>query len=208
MSHETNPPTDLRQAETGRLRPAIFLDRDGTVIREVGYLRRPEQVELLPGVGDAICCANRRNIPVILVTNQSAVARGWLTEEVLADIHHQLAVQLARYGARLDGIYYCPHHPEGSRPEYRLACRCRKPEPGLLLRAAADFRLALERSVMIGDKLDDVEAGRRAGTKTILVETGYGARLWAERAPDAPRPDLVAPDLGSAVGWFLETLDH
>ncbi|GAB4252293.1 MAG: D-glycero-beta-D-manno-heptose 1,7-bisphosphate 7-phosphatase [Acidobacteriota bacterium] len=203
-----DPKQNEEATEAGRrpVRPGIFVDRDGTLIREVGYLRAAEDVELLPGAAAAVRRANTLGIPVLLVTNQSAVARGWLTEAELAAIHEHLIGLLRLEGARLDGLYYCPHHPEGVVAEYRTACACRKPSPGLLLRAARDFRLDLSASVMIGDKLIDVEAGRRAGTRTVLVETGYGREQAADPRIAELRPDHRAADLAAAIDWFVGEL--
>lgn len=187
-------------------RPGIFVDRDGTLIREVGYLAAVEEVKLLPGAAAAVRRANTLGIPILLVTNQSAVARGWLTEGALTKIHEHLVRLLRREGARLDGLYYCPHHPDGTVAEYRLVCPCRKPRPGLLLRAARDFRLDLGKSVMIGDKLIDVEAGRRAGTLTVLVETGYGRQQMEDPRFAEMQPDHQAADLAAAVEWYLRRL--
>lgn len=158
------------------LRPAVFLDRDGTIIDDVDYLTRPDQIRLIPGAAAAIRRLNHAGWIVVVVTNQSAVARGMLTEAGLAEIHARLDELLAAEGARIDGYYYCPHHPEAANAAYRRVCECRKPAPGMLLQAAREMRLDLEASVMIGDSLRDLEAGKAAGCKTLmLVRTGHGA---------------------------------
>jgi D-glycero-D-manno-heptose 1,7-bisphosphate phosphatase len=177
------------------LRPALFLDRDGTLVEEVHHLSRPEQIRLLPGASRAVRLANRRAVPVVVVTNQSAVARGLLTEEELGAVHEVLRTALERDGARLDAIYYCPHHREAVIPAYAVDCDCRKPAPGLLLRAARDLGLNLSRGVMIGDRLLDIEAGRRAGCRGVLVRTGYGASEERSLTPSDPQPDRVADDI-------------
>ena len=176
--------------ETESLRPAVFLDRDGTINREVHYLSRPEQLELLPGAGEAIRRLNDLGLPVILVTNQSGVARGYLSEETLQRIHGLLEKMLDEQGAHLDAIYYCPDLPD-------TGSLCRKPEIGMLELAAREHRVDLRRSYVIGDMAKDIEMGRRAGTKTVLVLTGYGPE-----ARGTVQPDHVAGDLAEAVGWI------
>jgi D-glycero-D-manno-heptose 1,7-bisphosphate phosphatase len=183
-------------------RPAVFLDRDGTIVREVEYLRSPRELRLLPHAGEAIRRLNEAGFAVVVVTNQSGIARGLLTEDDLAEIHAVLRRRLARRGARLDAIYSCPHHPAGARREYRRRCRCRKPAPGMLLRAAEDLDLDLAECCAIGDGERDVEAGRRAGCRTVLVRTGYGAETEARLGRDLGA-DHIADDLSGAVEWIL-----
>jgi D-glycero-D-manno-heptose 1,7-bisphosphate phosphatase len=156
------------------MRRAVFIDRDGTINEEKEYLFRTEDFAFIPGVPQAIRQLNEAGFLVIVVTNQSGVARGYYTEEDVHLLHRHIASQLEQYGARVDGWYFCPHHPSG-RGSYALPCRCRKPMPGMLLQAADRHAIDLESSVMIGDKLIDVEAGTAAGCRTILVRTGYGA---------------------------------
>ncbi len=184
-------------------RPAVFLDRDGTIVREVEYLRSPGQLRLLPRAAAAIRLLNRAGLAVVVTTNQSGIARGLLTEKELEEVHAVLRSRLARRGARIDGIYFCPHHPEAARPEYRRRCRCRKPAPGMLLRAARELDLDLGRCFAIGDSARDIEAGRRAGCRAVLVRTGYGAETEArlERELGA---DYVADDMSDAGEWILQ----
>jgi D-glycero-D-manno-heptose 1,7-bisphosphate phosphatase len=181
-------------------RSAVFLDRDGVVVEHVAYLAAPEQVALVPGALDAIAELNRAGVAAVLVTNQSVVARGGCSETELRAIHETLAARLRP--ARLDAIYYCPHLPpdagEPERPPYRVTCDCRKPRPGLLLRAARDLDLDPSRSIMIGDSTSDAEAGRRAGMATALVRTGVAG----EDARYAPA-SLSFDDLAEAVAWWL-----
>lgn len=158
-------------------RPAVFLDRDGTINVEVDYLRRVEDLVLIPGAGRAIARLNRAGYPVIAVTNQSGIARGLLDEPTLKRIHDRLEELLAADGAHLDAIYFCPHHPDHGDVPYRRNCDCRKPAPGLLLRAAEELGLELAGSWVVGDSLRDLEAGRAAGASGILVETGKGVEL-------------------------------
>jgi len=153
---------------------AVFLDRDGVVIRDVGYLRSPAGLRLMPGAARAIRRLNQAGIPVVLVTNQSAVARGWLSLQALDAIHSELKQRLARGGARLDAIYFCPHHSTETVGSFRVECDCRKPNPGMLIRAAQELGFRLSDAVIIGDKPSDLEAGRRAGCRTVLVLSGEG----------------------------------
>jgi D-glycero-D-manno-heptose 1,7-bisphosphate phosphatase len=152
---------------------AVFIDRDGTINVEKDYLYQPDEFEFIPGAERAIHLLNEAGFLVVVVTNQSGVARGYYTEEDVHLLHRHIVAQLEQAGSRVDAWLYCPHHPEG-RGSYALPCRCRKPQPGMLLEAARRFDIDLESSIMIGDKLVDVEAGRAAGCRTILVRTGYG----------------------------------
>ncbi len=166
--------------KTGRR--AVFLDRDGTIIYDRGYLRDPEQVQLLPGAGEALSRLRKEGFYLVLVSNQSGIGRGLMTSEDLKQVHRRLVTLLAKHSVRLDGVYYCPHAPwEG--------CICRKPAPGMLLRAADELGINLTGSFMVGDKSEDIEAGKRAGCRTILIGTGqnvldltpdYLATSWTE----------------------------
>ena len=161
---------------------AIFLDRDGTINKYVGYLRTPEQFELLDGVGEAIRKINLSGYLAIVITNQPVIARGDVTADGLQKIHNKMETMLGKEGAYLDGIYYCPHHPDkgfsGEVEELKIVCECRKPKAGLLLQAAKDFNIDLSQSWMIGDSENDVLAGKNAGCKTALIgETDYGQNL-------------------------------
>jgi D-glycero-D-manno-heptose 1,7-bisphosphate phosphatase len=185
------------------MRGAVFLDRDGVINVEVDYLSSPEELELIPGAAQAIARLNALSLPAVVVTNQAGVARGYFSLERVGEIHRALERLLeAEAGARLDAVYVCPHHPSaGDR------CSCRKPEPGLLLAAAREHGLDLARSFLVGDKASDIDAGRRAGCATILVQTGYGAaelRAWSESF----RPDHVADDLGRAVDWIAQRIER
>jgi D-glycero-D-manno-heptose 1,7-bisphosphate phosphatase len=188
-------------------RPAVFLDRDGVLIEEVGYLADPRQVVLIPGAGAAVAAINRAGIPVVLVTNQAGIARGYLSEARLAEIHQRLSALLAEEGGKIDAIYYCPHHPTEGIAPYRLQCSCRKPQPGMLLQAATELAVDLPRSTMIGDKLSDLEAGVRAGCRSILVRTGYGGETALRVGRLAEPPVLVAASLAEAVAYCLSPFD-
>src|SRR3990172_8070317 len=185
-------------------RPAVFIDRDGTLTEEVGYVNHPKRLRLLPRSAEAIRRLNAAGTAAIVVTNQAGVARGYFSEEVLAAVNAALVAQLKEAGAHLDGIYVCPHHPtEGATP-YRMVCGCRKPKPGLLLRAAADHGLDLSRSTLVGDKASDLVAARAVGASGVLVLTGYGLGEWEyRRAAFAVEPDHVAEDLLDAVDWVI-----
>lgn len=184
--------------------PAVFIDRDGTLNEEVGYVNHPRRLRLLPRSAEAIRRLNRSGLKAVMVTNQSGVARGYFSEEVLHAVNEALVSQLKAEGAYLDGLYVCVHHPTEGEPPYRARCDCRKPEPGLLHRAAADLGLDLSRSWVVGDKISDVVTGRRVGASPILVLTGYGLGEWEYRRSRWPtEPDHVAGDLLEAVEWIL-----
>jgi D-glycero-D-manno-heptose 1,7-bisphosphate phosphatase len=186
-------------------RGAVFLDRDGTVNEEVGYLRDLEKFKLIPGAATAIRRLNEAGLPVVLVTNQSGVARGYFPESLVHDAHERLDAMLRAEGARLDGVYYCPHHPTAGNSSYTVVCDCRKPATGLLDRAARDLNLDLRQSFMVGDKWSDVELGQRAGARTILVRTGFAADDPGNVRPDHVRdPNFIARDLATAVEWILK----
>lgn len=177
---------------------ALFLDRDGTLVVERGYITAVEDIELLPGVAGAVAAAAAAGWKVFVVTNQGAVAKGLITEDELAEINQRMLMMLGAEGAMLDGIYCCPHHPEGTVPDYAIECSCRKPRPGLLEQAASEHGIDLAASVMVGDTLRDLEAARAAGAGAILVLTGHGAATVRE----AHGADFVAPTLAEAVAWL------
>jgi D-glycero-D-manno-heptose 1,7-bisphosphate phosphatase len=185
-------------------RPAVFIDRDGTLTEEVGYVNHPARLRLLPRSAEAIRRLNAAGVPAVVVTNQAGIARGYFSEEVLRLVNEALAAALRREGARLDGVYVCTHHPTEGRPPFRAPCDCRKPRPGLLRRAAADLGLDLARSTMVGDKPSDLVPGRAVGAAAVLVLTGYGLGEWEfRRAGFEVQPDHVAADLLDAVDWVL-----
>jgi len=180
------------------------MDRDGTLTDEVGYVNHPSRLRVLPRSAEAIRRLNAAGMPAVVVTNQAGLARGYFSEEVLNLVHDALVGQLAQAGARLDGIYVCPHHPTEGQPPYRARCECRKPKPGLLRRAAEEMGLDLSRSTMIGDKPSDLVPGREVGAATVLVLTGYGRGEWEyHRQTFEVKPDYVAEDLLDAVEWIL-----
>jgi D-glycero-D-manno-heptose 1,7-bisphosphate phosphatase len=186
----------------GTVRPAVFLDRDGTINVEKDYLHRIEDFEFIPGAPEAIKRLNDSGFLVIVVTNQAGVARGYYAEEAVVALHEHTQQLLADYGTRIDAFYHCPHHPTEGLGNYRIDCGCRKGSPGMLLQAAREHSINLARSFMIGDKVADVEAGIRAGCRPILVRTGYGSMeepRVAKQFPDA----MVCNDLAAAVEYIL-----
>jgi D-glycero-D-manno-heptose 1,7-bisphosphate phosphatase len=185
-------------------RPAVFIDRDGTLTEEVGYVNHPSRLQLLPRAGEAIRRLNAAGLAAVVVTNQTGIARGYFSESVLHAVNESLRAQLARVGARLDGFYACLHHPSEGEAPYRAQCECRKPKPGLLLRAAEELGLDLARSTMVGDKASDLVAARTVGAGAVLVLTGYGRGEWEYRRERFEvQPDHVAADLLDAVDWAL-----
>ena len=186
---------------------AVFLDRDGTVNEEVGYLRDLDQLRLIPGAGTAIRRLNEAGLNVVLVTNQSGVARGYFPEALVHEAHERLNQLLSNEGARIDAVYYCPHHPTAGNSPYTMACDCRKPGTGLIDRAARELGIDVRQSYMIGDKWSDVELGQRAGAHSILVRSGF--------APDDPGnvrpahlkdPDFIAHTIVEAADWIIGRL--
>ncbi len=171
----------------------LFFDRDGTLNTEVDFLSRPEELQLIPNAARAIREANEFGVKVFIVTNQSGIARGIFTETDLAEIHERLIAMLSKEGARVDAIYFCPHHPGYGTTPYKRDCSCRKPKPGMLKQARKDYDLHLSQSFVIGDRCIDMQAGKSAGCRTALVLTGYGA-VEQEECMEARSVDLVATD--------------
>jgi D-glycero-D-manno-heptose 1,7-bisphosphate phosphatase len=185
-------------------RPAVFLDRDGTLIEEAGYLDRLERLVFFPYTVDAVRLLNRAGFVVVVITNQAGIARGIVAPGFVQEAHDHIAARLAKGGARVDAFYHCPHHPEAAVEALRIDCDCRKPKPGLLRQAADDLALDLARSFVVGDRWHDLEAGLALGIRGLLVRTGYGAT--EERAPrPGVRPDAVVDNLAEAVSWILAT---
>ena len=185
--------------------PAVFLDRDGTLIEEVGYLDRPERVELYPFSADAVRALNRAGVRLVLITNQSGVARGFFTESVVQAVHAHIDALLRDAGAFLDAYYYCPHHPDGKVAEYARVCDCRKPGRGLVDRAVNELSVDPARSFTVGDRWLDVALARSIGARGILVRTGYG--LTEETRPvDGLKADAVVDNLVAAASWILGRL--
>lgn len=175
--------------------PALFLDRDGTLVHARHYPTAPDELVLYDDIGPRLRRLNAAGFRIVVITNQSGVARGYLTEDDLDAMHRYLARQLEKLDVEISGFYYCPHHPEGVVAGFATACECRKPRPGMLLQAARDLDLDFSQSWVVGDILDDVEAGRRAGCRTVLVDLG------TEAPADSPirRPHVVARDTAHAL---------
>jgi D-glycero-D-manno-heptose 1,7-bisphosphate phosphatase len=186
--------------EAGLSRPAVFLDRDGTISEDVGYLNDVSQFRMFPFAAGAIRRLNDANLPVIVVTNQSGVGRGFFAESMVQTVHREMVQQLAAAGAHLTAIYYCPHTSEDE-------CECRKPKPGMIRQAASEHGVDLARSFVVGDRYGDVELAQANGGQGVLVRTGYGDEdLRVNGAGWIRQPDFVADDLTDAVAWILKSV--
>jgi D-glycero-D-manno-heptose 1,7-bisphosphate phosphatase len=185
-------------------RPAVVLDRDGTLSEERGYIDRLELLEIFPWTSDAIRLLNRAGFVVVVITNQSAIGRGIIDLPFLQTVHDAFDRHLARSGARVDRYYFCPHHPDARLPEYRMVCRCRKPEPGMIEQATTELGLDPSRSFMVGDRLIDVACGHAAGVRSVLVRSGHSAHS-GEAPPGLSEPDAILNNLMEAVGWILRS---
>ncbi|HBF22217.1 MAG TPA: D,D-heptose 1,7-bisphosphate phosphatase [Planctomycetes bacterium] len=183
--------------------PAVFLDRDGTLLKEVPYLSRPEKAQLLPGVPQALASLSDAGFRLIVVTNQSGIARGMLDEGILRNIQIRVDTELAEFGVTLDGWYTCPHHPSVGIAPHRRRCRCRKPRPGLLEKAAQDIEIDWSRSVGVGDDVRDLQAFAAMGMPSVLVGTGKGRITRQKLAETGKDPDLYCAHLAEAVPWIL-----
>lgn len=185
-------------------RPAIFMDRDGTLSHEIGYVNHASRFRLLPWAVEAVRLVNRSGWAAVLVTNQAGVARGYFPESVIHEVHAHVAGALRAGDAHLDGLYVCMHHPSAGAPPYRQDCDCRKPRPGLLLQAQRELDLDLTRSWVIGDRHGDLQVAWNVGARAALVKSGYGLGEWQYHAPHWPRqPDLVAEHVLEAVERIL-----
>jgi len=188
---------------------AVFLDRDGTVNVEVGYLSDLSQLRLIPGAGEAIKRLNEGGLKVILVTNQSGIARGYFSEAFVKATHELLEKMLRKEGAVINGIYYCPHHPTAGNSEYTTQCDCRKPGTGMIDRAARELAIDVTRSYVVGDKWSDVELGQRAGARSILVRSGFAPDDPGNvRPPHLKDPDFIAHTITQAADWILQRAAH
>ena len=180
------------------------MDRDGTLTEEVGYVNHPKRLKLLPRAAEAVRRLNAARVAAVVVTNQAGIARGYFSEAVLRAVNASLVDQLKQAGAHLDGLYVCAHHPTEGVAPWRADCSCRKPKPGLVLRAATDLDLDPKSSAIVGDKPSDLEVAPLVGARPILVLTGYGLGEWEyRRGTFAVPPAHVASDLLDAVDWFL-----
>ena len=184
------------------LAPTVFLDRDGTLIEEVGYLSHLDRIALYPWSIESVKLLNRAGFKVVVVTNQAGVARGLFDEDFINEAHRFLDQKFGDGGATIDKFYYCPHHPEASVEAYRCECDCRKPKAGMLWKAAQELQLELSHSFVIGDRLSDLRLGPAFGAKSVLVRTGYGETTARELTDDV-EVAYTAPELKTAVAWIL-----
>ena len=184
------------------LAPTVFLDRDGTLIEEVGYLSHLDRIALYPWSIESVKLLNRAGFKVVVVTNQAGVARGLFDEDFIHEAHRFLDQKFSDGGATIDKFYYCPHHPEASVEAYRSECDCRKPKAGMLWKAAQELQLELSHSFVIGDRLSDLRLGQAVGARSLLVRTGYGETTARELTDDV-EVAYTAPELMTAVAWIL-----
>ncbi len=189
------------------LRRAVFLDRDGVLVDDQGFLVRREQIRLLEGVPAALRELRTAGMFLAMVSNQAVVARGLITESEMSELNRLILDRIAGAGGpRLDAVYYCPHHPEATLPEYRVACQCRKPRPGMMIQAAAEHGLDLQASFLVGDRMSDIAAGAAAGCRTVLVTCGQHEAppiVTVEPLDSTCRPDHTCLDLQAATKWIL-----
>jgi len=189
------------------LNRAMFLDRDGTINEEVNYLSHPKQLRLIGGAAEAIRLFNHAGLKVVIVTNQAGVGRGYFSEQAVHEIHAALEKSLLAQEARVDAIYFCPHHPTAGVGAYKMNCHCRKPKPGLLEKAASELKIDLRQSLVVGDKISDLAAGHAVGCKNVLVRTGYGREAEKEFSNYSWQPEFIGDDLLEAARWILQQLD-
>ena len=187
---------------------AVFLDRDGTINEEVGYLDSLDKFKIIPCAYEAIRLINESGMKAVVISNQAGVARGLFTEDFVKITHEHLLAALRQKKAHIDNFYYCPHHLTEGIKIYRQNCNCRKPAPGMLLQAAQDLNIDLTKSYLVGDRFRDMEAAKKVGVKGVLVKTGYGQKLLQDDGPDEAteegKPDFIAADILEAVRWILD----
>ncbi|HDD35416.1 MAG TPA: HAD family hydrolase [Candidatus Desulfofervidus auxilii] len=184
---------------------AVFLDRDGTINEEMGYINHSERLIILPKVPEALRLLKMHGFKIILITNQSGAAKGYFPLDFIEEINNLLQKKLKEYNVSLDAIYYCPHHPQAVVPALKKDCFCRKPKPGLIKRAQKDFGLELKNCYVIGDRFVDIELAYNVGAKGILVMTGYGKGELKFIAPNHPlKPHFIAKDLLEAATWIIK----
>jgi len=195
----------LRATTNLQPRHAVFIDRDGTLNEDIGYVSTPDELVLYPWAAEAIRRINDSGLLAIVITNQSGIARGMYSEKTLDAIHSRMIRELAREGAKIDAVYYCPHHPDVGDARYRIDCECRKPRTAMLEKASREHRIDLEASYVIGDKASDIKLAENAGARGALVLTGYGRETFAhpERWPCAP--EFTAENLLEAVKRILDS---
>ncbi|MBN1470195.1 MAG: HAD family hydrolase [Syntrophaceae bacterium] len=186
---------------------AVFLDRDGVINEDVGYLDSLDKLKVIPGAYEAIRLINASGMKAVVISNQAGVAKGLFTEEFVRGTNDCLQKMLRQESAYIDKFYFCPHHPTEGMDPYRRICDCRKPAPGMLLQAAEELNIDLKKSYFVGDRFRDMEAAKKAGVRGILVKTGYGKELLQDDGPDKAtpenKPDFIAADILEAVKWIL-----
>ena len=202
MSDSANPQSAIRNPQFSR---AIFIDRDGTLNEDIGYVSTPDELSLYPWAAEAVRLVNKSGFKAIVITNQSGIARGMYNAETLGAIHARMIEELAREGAHIDAVYYCPHHPEVGDAHYGIECDCRKPRTGMLDAAAREHNIDLTRSFVIGDKSSDIILAENAGARSALVLTGYGRETLTHPERWPSRPSLVAENLLQAVRQILDS---
>ncbi|MEN6622382.1 MAG: HAD-IIIA family hydrolase [Smithella sp.] len=187
---------------------AVFIDRDGTINEEVGYLDSADKLKIIPAAYKAIKLINENGMKAVAISNQSGIGRGILTEEFVILMNKTIQLALKEKGALIEKFYYCPHHPKEAKGIYLQVCNCRKPSPGMLLQASEELNIDLVHSYFIGDRLNDIETGKKVGAKGILVRTGYGTDTLQNKGPDREKPenkpDFIAADILEAVQWILQ----
>ncbi len=185
------------------MRWAVFLDRDGTINEDIGYLSEPGQLRFIKRSAEAMRMLNRARIPAVIITNQAGIAKGLIPESAVAPIERRFRQMLNEERISIDGLYYCPHHPDAVVEKYRKACSCRKPAPGMLFRAAGDCGLDLARSFVVGDKASDIQLAHNVGATGVMVMTGYGREHMNNYPPEFSPPHHACADLYEAVKWIL-----
>jgi D-glycero-D-manno-heptose 1,7-bisphosphate phosphatase len=190
-------------------REAVFLDRDGTINEEMGYINHPDRFILFPFVPEAIRIFNALDFKVIIITNQSGVARGYFSESLVKNIHQMLRNGIAAANAKIDAIYYCPHHPTVGTEAYRVDCSCRKPKPGMVLKAAEEHGIDLSKSYMVGDRFRDIQFAKNLDLTSAMVLTGYGKGEYTYQRKTWPyQPDIIGDNLLVVANIIRDRLDR
>jgi len=198
----------MASVASNKLNPAVFFDRDGTLIEEVGYIDTPDKIKLIPAADRAVRLLKEIGYKIIIVSNQSGVARGYFDESTVQSINQQVVDLFAAKEAIIDAIYYCPHHPRAADENYGRKCECRKPKPGMFLKAASEHNIDLSKSIMIGDKFSDVQAGKNLKMFSIMVLTGFGKGEWEKMKKEGIEqvPDLVTENVYEAALYIKDKL--
>ncbi len=189
--------------------PTIFIDRDGTINKEAGYMNHPDSFEIYPFVYQAIRLLNRHNILAVVITNQAGIARGYFPESVMHALHEKMFRECEKHGAEINGLYYCPHHPSSKIPELAIDCNCRKPKTGMFEQAVKELPINTSKTYMVGDKFSDIKFGYNCGAKTVMVKTGYGkGEIELKYEKQTILPDAIKNNLLDAVIWILKDLKN